>query len=326
VNPDVSVLIVSFNTCETLRRCLQILRETSPDVSYETIVIDNASRDGSADMLAAEFPEVKLIRSSENLGFAAANNRGFEIAQGNYIALLNSDAFLSPKALRTALNYLQQHPRAALVGAKLTGSQGEWQPSARMIPNILDHFFTLSGLSAKYPNSRLFGRIDRTWANPDADAKVDWVPGAFSLIRRSVLDKIGLFDECFFLYYEEVDLCLRIQQAGYEVWYLPEIVVIHLGGESSKTLTLEGGYSLSNSGAQINLWQIRSALLFHHKNFGKTETWLWWQIEYRWHQLRAWKNRVKQPAKATYSQHFCQLLRQAWQDTKGGAISPPRPW
>ena len=108
MNPDVSVLIVSFNTCETLRRCLQILRDTSHDVSYETIVIDNASRDGSAEMVAAEFPEVKLIRSSENLGFAAANNRGFEIAQGNYIALLNSDAFLSPKALRTALNYLQQ--------------------------------------------------------------------------------------------------------------------------------------------------------------------------------------------------------------------------
>jgi len=325
VNPDVSVLIVSFNTCETLRHCLQTLRETSRDVRYETIVIDNASRDGSADMVAKEFPEVTLIRSTENLGFAAANNRGFDIARGHYIALLNSDAFLSPKALRTALDYLQQHPRAALVGARLTGSHGEWQPSARMIPNLWDHLFTLSGLSAKYPQSRLFGRIDRTWANPDADAKVDWVPGAFSLIRRSVLDKIGLFDERFFLYYEEVDLCLRIQKAGYEVWYLPEIVVIHLGGESSKTLTLEK-HSLSNSGAQINLWQIRSALLFHHKNFGKISAWGWWQIEYRWHQLRAWKNQLKQPAKAAYSQHFCQLLRQAWQDTQGGEISPPRPW
>jgi GT2 family glycosyltransferase len=325
VNPDVSVLIVSFNTCETLRHCLQTLRETSRDVRYETIVIDNASRDGSADMVAKEFPEVSLIRSTENLGFAAANNRGFDIARGHYIALLNSDAFLSPKALRTALDYLQQHPRAALVGARLTGSHGEWQPSARMIPNLWDHLFTLSGLSAKYPQSRLFGRIDRTWANPDADAKVDWVPGAFSLIRRSVLDKIGLFDERFFLYYEEVDLCLRIQKAGYEVWYLPEIVVIHLGGESSKTLTLEK-HSLSNSGAQINLWQIRSALLFHHKNFGKIAAWGWWQIEYRWHQLRAWKNQLKQPAKAAYSQHFCQLLRQAWQDTQGGEISPPRPW
>lgn len=325
MNPDVSVLIVSFNTCETLRHCLQILRDTSHDVVYETIVIDNASRDASAEMVAAEFPDVTLIRSTENLGFAAANNLGFASAQGNYIALLNSDAFLSPKALRTALDYLQQHPRTALVGARLTGSHGEWQPSARMIPNTWDHLFTLSGLSAKYPASRLFGRIDRTWANPDADAKVDWVPGAFSLIRRSVLDKIGLFDERFFLYYEEVDLCLRIQKAGYEVWYLPEIVVIHLGGESSKTLTLEQ-HSLSNSGAQINLWQIRSALLFHHKNFGKMSAWLWWQIEYRWHQVRAWKNRVKQPAKAAYSQHFCQLLRQAWQDTQGGAISPPRPW
>jgi hypothetical protein len=120
-------------------------------------------------------------------------------------------------------------------------------------------------------------------------------------------------------------LCVRIARAGYEIWYLPDIKVIHLGGESSKTLVKEE-HSFSQSGAQLNLWQIRSALLFHYKHFGALSAWGWWQLEYRWHQVRAWKNRHSKPYKAAYSQTFCRFLIQAWQDTQGGRISPPRPW
>ena len=323
---DVSIVIVSFNTRDLLRECLQILAKYADDVHYEILVIDNASRDGSADMVAQEFPTAKLIRSPVNLGFAAANNLGFIQAVGRYVVLLNSDAFVTEHGLAQAVSYMQQHSDVGLAGARLTGKNGEWQPSARMFPSLLTHFLTLSGLAAKYPNSRFFGQCDRTWANPDEVAEVDWVPGAFSIIRRDVLEQVGYFDENFFLYYEEVDLCRRIKRMGYRIMYLPQVTVIHLGGESSKTLNLE----ISSAGTQVTLWQMRSALLFFHKHHGKLSTWLWWQLENNWHRLREWKNaRVATPEaqmKVNYSKNWRKLLKQAWLDTQGGKISPPRPW
>jgi len=320
--PDISVIIVSFNTCKLLRECLQTLAKEAGSVSYETIVIDNASRDGSADRVAREFPNVQLIRSEVNLGFAVANNRGFAQARGRYVVLLNSDAFLTTHALSRAVTFMDTHPQVALTGAQLVGKDGSWQPSARMFPSLLNHFLTLSGLSNKYPKSRFFGRVDRTWADHNQTASVDWVPGAFTIIRRSILEEIGYFDERFFLYYEEVDLCRRFKAAGYDIYYCPEIVVIHLGGESSKTLK---EHTLSTSGTQINLWQIRSTLLFYRKHYGLLATWAWLQLESGWHTLRMWKN-ARFPEKASYSRQVSRLLKQAWQETQGGRVSPPHPW
>jgi GT2 family glycosyltransferase len=323
---DLSIIIVSFNTRDLLRECLQTLAQHANGINYEIIVIDNASRDGSAEMVAQEFPAIKLIRSPTNLGFAAANNLGFYQALGRYVVLLNSDAFLTEHALQQALSYMQQHPEVGLAGARLIGKKGEWQPSARMFPNLLRHFLTLSGLAAKYPKSRFFGQTDRTWASSDEIAAVDWVPGAFSIIRHDVLKRVNYFDEDFFLYYEEVDLCRRIQKAGYLIMYLPQVTVIHLGGESSKTLNLE----ISSAGTQVVLWQMRSALLFFRKHHGYLSTWLWWQLENNWHWIREWKNArattSEAQMKANYSKNWRKLLKQAWIDTQGGQISPPRPW
>lgn len=325
--PDISVIIVSFNTCDLLRQCLQTLITEASDVSYEIIVIDNASLDGSADMVAQEFPDVQLIRSQENLGFAAANNLGFAQARGYYVVLLNSDAFLKPQAITKALAYMQADPTIGVGGARLVGHDDIWQPSARMFPSLINHFLTLSGLSAKYPHSRFFGRVDRTWADPNQAAIVDWVPGAFSIMPLHVLKEVGYFDESFFLYYEEVDLCKRIQAKGYNIWYWPDVVVVHLGGESSKTMK---ALNISAAGKQISLWQMRSALLFYRKHYGALSAWLWMKIEYLWHGLRAFKNSRSQQAdkqqKVVSSKTVQQLLKQAWHDTQGGKISPPRPW
>lgn len=322
-----SIIIVSFNTRDLLRECLQTLAKEAVNLNYEVIVIDNASADGSADMVATEFPTAPLIRSSTNLGFAAANNLGFAQAQGRYVVLLNSDAFLTKQALTKAITFMETHPNVGMGGARLIGKDGSWQPSARMFPSLLNHFLTISGLSSKYAQSRFFGRVDRTWANPAESASVDWVPGAFAIIRRSVLETVGYFDEQFFLYYEEVDLCKRIKTLGYEIWYLPEVVVIHLGGESSKTLEK---MTISKSGTQVALWQLRSALLFYRKHHGAGWAWLWMQLENVWHLLRIWKNTFhthpEQQLKIAYSQNIRQLLQQAWHDTQGGRISPPRPW
>jgi len=321
--PDVSIIIISFNTRDLLRDCLNTLFREAGEINYEIFVIDNASKDGSATMVEQEFPQVKLIQSEVNLGFAAANNLGFAQASGRYIVLLNSDAFLMPQALPNAIAYMDNDPQIGIGGARLIGREGAWQPSARMFPNLLNDLLALSGLANKYPTSRFFGRMDRTWADHNQAAIVDWVPGAFSIIRRNVLDKIGYFDEQFFLYYEEVDLCRRTQVAGYTIWYWPDVVVIHLGGESSKTLS---NLKMSNSGKQITLWQMRSALLFYRKHHGAFSTWLWMQLQSTWHGLRAWKNRGRSQEKVDHSVLLRKLLSQAWQETDGGRFSPPRPW
>ncbi|MDM8569565.1 glycosyltransferase family 2 protein, partial [Thiotrichales bacterium HSG1] len=252
-NPQISIIIVSFNTCDLLRDCLNTLFKEAGNVSYETLVIDNASKDNSAVMVATEFPDIKLIRSTKNLGFAAANNLGFAQAQGDYVVLLNSDAFLQPHALERSLTYMQANPKIGIGGARLTNQDGSWQPSARMFPSLLNHFLVISGLANKYPQSKFFGRMDRTWANTEEAASIDWVPGAFSIMPHKILEKVGYFDERFFLYCEEVDLCKRFKTAGYEVYYWPDVTVIHLGGESSKSLT-----QFKTSGKQIILWQMRS--------------------------------------------------------------------
>ena len=325
--PEVSVLIVSFNTRDLLRECIQTLQRESSGVSYEIIVIDNASRDRSADMVAAEFPQARLIRSEINLGFAAANNQGFEISRGRYIVLLNSDAFLRPGTLRLSIDHMDAHPDAGLAAGRLVGSDDSWQPSARMFPSPLNSMLAMSGLAAKYPKSRFFGRADRTWADPHQPALVDWVPGAYSIIRRDVLDRVGFFDERFFLYYEEVDLCRRIKTAKNDIWYWPDISLVHLGGESAKTIKTQ---KVSNAGSQLVLWRIRAELLYFRKHHGALGAWSVMLLESWWHRMRALRNSLSQSceasAKAAEARGTIAAMKQAWADTQGGRLSPPRPW
>lgn len=317
----ISIIVVSFNTINLLQRCLHTIKQEATDIKHEVIVIDNNSQDGSADWIEQNMPDIRLIRSRENLGFAAANNLGFSHARGQYIVLLNPDAFLTNNALVNAVRAMQMNPTLGLAGAHLIGEDGQWQPSARMFPSLLNHLLNLSGLAAKYPHSRFFGRVDYTWADHEQAMQVDWVPGAFSIIRREVLDQIGFFDEQFFLYYEEVDLCHRIKAAGFTIWYLPDVTVMHVGGACSEALP---ELTRSNKGRQVTLWQFRSALLFYRKHYGFLHTWLWMQLENTWHRIRAWKNSSNH--KAEDSRNLRKLLKQAWQETQGGKVSPPRPW
>ena len=211
---DVSVVIVSFNTREVLRECLEALRRESEGLVVETIIVDNGSNDGSVDMIRRDYPEVRLLVSPINLGFGGANNLAFEQAQGRYLVLLNSDAFLTPGSLRRSVAHMDLNRHIGLGGGRLIGRDGSPQPSARMFPALLSDLFVHTGLSARFPHSHLFGRFDRTWADPMQQACVDWVPGAYSIVRAQALTAAGPFDRRFFLYYEEVDLCRRIKAAG----------------------------------------------------------------------------------------------------------------
>ncbi|HEY0795956.1 MAG TPA: glycosyltransferase family 2 protein [Acidisarcina sp.] len=323
---DISILIVSFNTKDVLRECLRSVVASSVGLSVETIVVDNCSRDGSMAMVREEFPWAQVIESEQNLGFGGANNLGFEAATGKYVVLLNSDAFLGADTLRVSLDKMEADPHVGLAGGRLVGRNGKLQRSARMFPSLLRQALILSGLSDHYPRSRFFGQSDRTWADPMQPAEVDWVPGAFSIIRADLLDKIGFFDPRFFLYYEEVDLCMRIKQAGYKVMYWPDIEVIHIGGESSRQVkTLE----MSKTGAQLVLWRMRSTLLYFRKHKGWQAGVARW-MEELWSRVRAWRNGLRgdERAQAAARNHgrMADLMKQAWQETNGGRVSPPQPW
>ena len=323
---NLSVVIVSFNTRNALRESLQSVDREVKDLRSEIFVVDNGSVDGSPEMVEREFPHVRLIRSAENLGFGAANNVAIEASRGRYVVLLNSDAFLCPGSLLMAVGNMERSPQVALAGGGLTGRDLSRQPSARMFPNVITDAFVITGLAAKFPKSPIFGRFDRTWADPSQPSEVDWVPGAFSIIRAEVLREIGLFDPRFFLYSEEVDLCRRIKQAGYQIWYWPEIQVIHVGGESSRRLK---GLDFSSAGGQVTRWRMRSTLLYYRKHHGAM-VWLVKWLELAMCGLSTLRNRFRREPTRTLkreaNRNLAACMRLAWKETQGGRVSPPRPW
>lgn len=326
MTPEVSIIIVSFNTRDVLRECLHSVAGDCRTLSSEILVVENASTDGSAQMVENEFPQVTLIRSAINLGFGAANNVALARARGRYVVLINSDAFFAPGALALAIQHMDQTPSCALGGARLVGRDGARQPSSRSFHSVVNDALVLTGLAARFPRSKFFGRFDRTWADEMTPAQVDWVPGAFSIIRPEALRRIGFFDPAFFLYYEEVDLCLRLKRAGYEIWYWPDIVVTHIGGESSRQLK---ALEFSSRSAQVVLWRMRSTLIYYRKHHGAKAHLARW-LESSLYRLTVLRNRFsRSPQRRERGRHHSTLIAlmgQAWKDTAGGRISPPRPW
>jgi len=229
--PDVSVVVVNWNTRELLADCLRTAQKMAGDVSIEFVVVDNASTDGSQDMVRQQFPEARLIANTQNVGFARANNQGVAAAQGRYALLLNSDAFLLPGALPAMVALADSNPYIGLVGAHLLNADGTFQASHTAFPNLWQEFLILSGLGRL-----LFGRYYPS-GGPQAargSQAVDYVEGACLLARREAYQAVNGMDEGFFMYAEEVDLCYALIRAGWQVWYHPAARVTHLGGASSR--------------------------------------------------------------------------------------------
>lgn len=322
--PDLSVLIVTYNSRRLIDDLLSGLALQLAALNAEVVLVDNASHDGTADRVAQRYPAVRLVRSSHNLGFAAGNNLAAQHARGRLLLLLNPDAMPEAGTIARGMALMDAHTGVGLAGARLLGEDGQTQPSARMFPGLVQELFVMSGLAARFPKSRWFGRFDRTWADPAQAAIVDWVPGAFALIRRQLFIALNGFDERFFLYYEEVDLCRRIQAAGLQVMYWPALRAFHIGGESARTVA---GASVSSSGSQLTLWRARSGLLYHRKNHGWWSAWAVNRLERGWHTLRGLRAQATgQLGKAQESAAHRGLLARAWQDTLGGRVAPPRPW
>ena len=223
-NGNLSVIIVSWNTKALLHNCLRSLFAAEGYIP-ETIVVDNASTDGSSEMVVREFPQVQLIRNSANMGFSAASNQGIHASTRRYVLLLNSDTVVPEGVLEKLTSFIDDHPKAGACGPRLVRPDGTPQPYA-FGSNPTPGYLLARGL-----NRQLLHRYPHDWAT-DAIQEVDWVSGACLMVRREVIDQVGLLDEHFFMYFEDNDWCLRIRKAGWKVYYNPKVEIVHLGGQS----------------------------------------------------------------------------------------------
>lgn len=226
---ELSIIIVNWNYERLLRNCLLSIKENPCDAPYEIIVVDNASDDGSRDMLRNEFPEVALIENPVNEGFARANNRGVAAARGRFLLFLNPDTLIRPGALTEPLEFAKRTPDAGGVGIKTLSHRNKIQSTAFNAPGIIRMAALLLGLNRYVSVSRFknYSKIMTPY----------YVQGSFLLIRKDLFDDVGGFDERFFLYFEDADLCRRVGDAGYRIYHLPQPAIHHFGGSN---LALEG--------------------------------------------------------------------------------------
>lgn len=237
---DLTVIIVNYNVRQFLENALTSIGRALVGLSGEVIVVDNASDDGSAAMVRAKFPDVRLIESAENLGFARGNNLALREARGRHLLLINPDTIVQEDTFRVMVDFLDTHPEVGLAGCKILNPDGSFQlPCRRSFPTPWVAFTKTIGLSALFPRSRWFGRYNLTYLDPDASYDVDAVSGSFMMLRREVYEKIGGLDEAFFMYGEDLDWCYRVKQAGWRVSYVHATRIIHFKGESTRRSNLD---------------------------------------------------------------------------------------
>jgi len=252
-NKDLTISIVSYNTKNLLKNCLNSVHKNTKGVNYEIIVVDNNSNDGSAGMVEKEFPQVILIRNKENVGFAKANNQAFSVGREKYFLLLNSDTIVLLRSIERLVEFMDSHSEAGVVGCKLFYPDGSVQPWACISSNVWSSLwlalFGLFNIKRLLPDPRLrrfLGKYFRGIVGKSVDSylshywdhrlvqEVDQVSGACLLARRSAIEETGLLDENFFMYGEDVDCCIRIKQKGWKVYLLSDIKVIHYTSQSFK--------------------------------------------------------------------------------------------
>lgn len=229
---DLSIIIVSWNTQELLKKCLYSIYQNRDDLSLEVLVVDNNSTDKTVEMVKKEFPQVKLIINNKNLGFAYANNQAIKLAVGDYILLLNPDTEVLDNSLKQSFEFIKNNQDCGAMGAKLLNSDKSLQSSVRSFPTFWPIFLML----IKAPKILKKIKAIDNYLCVDFDYNkiqvVDQIMGAFMLIPKKVFDKIGLLDENFFIWFEEVDFCRRIKKSGLKVIYNPQVEIIHYGGQS----------------------------------------------------------------------------------------------
>ncbi|MBN1155838.1 glycosyltransferase [candidate division KSB1 bacterium] len=237
---QLSIIIVNYNVKELLEQSLVSIRKAAKGISTEIFVVDNASTDGSVELIRTSFPEVHLIANRNNVGFAAANNQAMKEAKGNYLLLLNPDTVVQEDTFSVILRFMEGKSDCGMVGCKILNPDGTLQLACRRsFPTPWVGLTRIVGLSRLFPRSRLFGKYNLTYLDPDQTYEVEAISGSFMFVRREVLEDVGYLDEAFFMYGEDLDWCYRIREAGWKIFYLPETKIIHFKGESSKRADID---------------------------------------------------------------------------------------
>jgi hypothetical protein len=272
---ELCIVIVNYNTRDLLRACLKSVFASRGVDRLMVFVVDNASPDDSAAMVRAGFPQVRLIANAQNMGYATANNLALRQSHARYVLLLNPDTVLPPEVLAQAMAFMESHPNAGVVGPKLVRADGSLDLACRRsFPTPAVSCYRMLGLSKLFPQSRLFGRYNLTYLDPDQTTEVDAVVGAFMLVRGELLTQVGLLDEQFFMYAEDLDWCKRIKEAlnprtgqHWQVWYYPAITVLHVKrAASSRSLRAQRAFN-------------ETMLQFYRKHYAATTPlWLDWLV------------------------------------------------
>lgn len=240
-----SIVIVNWNAGHLLKDCLQSIYRNIIKINCEIFVVDNASTDGSLEMVRKEFPQVKLIENKSNLGFAKANNQAINKSKGMYILLLNPDTIVQKDTFHNMLEFMNTHPEAGVVGSKVLYADGSLQLSCGHFPSLQTEFFHSTLLEEIFSKSPLMGNFRMTNWDHNSVKEVDWVSGSCLLVRKAAITDIGLLDEAIFMYAEDIDWCYRIKNAAWKTYYLPQSKIIHLESQIANTnLTnkLKNGY------------------------------------------------------------------------------------
>ena len=243
-----SVVFLNYNTRDLTRQALSSVLAAVEGLEVEIFVVDNASADGSADMVAEEFPQVKLICNEANVGFAAGNNVALRQVTGEYALLINTDTIVRRDALRTMVEFLDAHPEAGACGCKILDPDGTLQlDSHRGFPTPLAAFCKMSGLSRLFPKHPLIAHYHMTYLDPEQTAEVEVLSGSCMMVRKAAMDQVGLLDEDYFMYGEDIDWCYRFHQAGWKIYYVPTTEIIHFRGESGRGVPLRILYRKSRA-------------------------------------------------------------------------------
>jgi len=230
-----SIVIVNYNVEYFLEQCLNSVFSALEGIDGEVFVVDNNSVDASVEMVKTKFPAVKIIENKDNVGFSVANNQALKISSGEYSLLLNPDTVVEEDTFSSIIEFMDNHPDAGGLGVKMIDGKGKFLPeSKRGLPTPSVAFYKIFGLNTLFPRSKKFGKYHLGHLDKDEVHEIDILSGAFMLMRKKVLDKIGLLDEDFFMYGEDIDLSYRIIKAGYKNYYFPKTTIIHYKGESTK--------------------------------------------------------------------------------------------
>jgi N-acetylglucosaminyl-diphospho-decaprenol L-rhamnosyltransferase len=290
---DLSVVIVSYNTRELLHGCLtSVISTLRSRLQYEVLVVDNASTDGSATMVQDAFPQVRLLINKENRGFAAANNQAIERSGGRHVILLNPDTVVREGVLERMVTFLDEHSQVGVVGPKLLYPDGSFQHSAFTFPTLPMIFLDFFPVNHRLTNSRLNGRYPRASYDVGGPFPVDHPLGAGLMVRRKAIEDVGLLDEGFFMYCEEIDWCMRVKKAGWEIYCFPQAEIVHFVGQST---------TQSRDEMFVQLHRSRYRLYEKHYNrwFRRLARWLvllgltYQSLRARW---ATWRGRLDQDA------------------------------